>query len=919
MEEANFIPKNKGGEKKDKDEKQGDLMESYLDREHDIKTEDELQGDRMEVFLKNNSEQTVENGSDLTSKAKTGSPVDPTVASEKRGNEKSMPSTEKDASLYSPASKYFEEMEGIDKKESEKYSSEEKEKRRLELDSAVTSSRMNFAKKNYESTNILSRLRKSLKIISHSKDLPENSDLFKEYEACVNNRLQFDIEELKSKNLSPDEFQKEAEKIAKFYNQDEKANLYDAHNNARARIWEEKFGKAPGWIAEKSGKFVNWYRKVNWKYKMGASVLAGVSGLGLVMGGMRMVGGAAAGVGIHGALESSYRGKEEKRLKGEREGMMKNIEGIEGQEQKCEALIQMMQKEVGGFQKDLQRERKGALKRKLFSASVAAFIGSGKAAELVRGIAGSEYAKTAWVNIVGQKNADLFAEKFGELGQFLGHAKQIAGEKIHSAAEYAKGVFGSEAYAAGMPAAGISSFGSEFGEGVVPSHGADVVGHMPPGSGVPNNPNFPNDTFHADKDLRPSAGTSDKGMTQFEKDVRESKLVKGAGRPGSGMTQFEQDVRGNNLTKGKMPDQHIEPVGKVSNQGMEKTYGHIKPVAEVSNDGFKNRMFEIKKGSSIEHTMIKNGVDPGEAHRMVLQYAKEHGIPANKLDLAHPGAKLVLSPDGKHIVNFQDSHQSAPKGQIHEQKTAKHASRPRAGHVEKAEAVQAPEEKVPSSPKISQNQLEEIRNIEMENNSLVANNAELQQKLDRLNAQIEYDKQSLALGKDYPGQIRSGSSLRDSMNGRISSRDVLQNQIEANNARIGALQREYAEKFGSGKTASPSQENVPRSPASVAELKDQNLLQEKVETVKAVRQEIAGGNVEEWNKIQNQPAQEVLKQKNSPVAVYYNYIIQENPGYARYIRPRLYEPIIHWTTRLADYHHSHNGRFTNFRIPHRRY
>lgn len=799
---------------------------------------------------------------------------------------------EKDASLYSPASKYFEEIEGIDKKESEKYSSKEKEKRRLELDSAVASSRMNFAKKNYESTNILSRLRKSLKIISHSEDLPENSDLFKEYEACVNNRLQFDIEELKSKNLSPEEFQEEADKLAKYYNQDEKANLYDAHNDARAKVWEEKFGKTPGWIAEKSGKFVNWYRKVNWKYKMGASVLAGVSGLGLVMGGMRMVGGAAAGVGIHGALESRYRGKEEERLKGEREGMMKNIEGIEGQEQKCEALMQMMQKEVGGFQKDLQRERKGALKRKLFSASVAAFIGSGKAAELVRGIAGSEYAKTAWVNIVGQKNADLFAEKFGELGQFLGRAKQVAGEKIHSAAEYAKGVFGSEAYAAGMPAAGISSFGSEFGEGVVPSHGADVVGHVPsgsgvpnnpefpndtfhadkdlriprtvPGSGVPNNPDFPNDTFHADKELRPPTGAPDNGMTQFEKDVRGSKLVRGAGSSGSGMTQFEQDVRGSSLGKGEMPAQHIEPVGKVSNRGMEKTYGHIEPVGKVSNEGFTNKILEIKKGSSIEHTMIKSGVDPKEAHRMVLAYAKEQGIPANKLDLVHPGAKLVLSPDGKHIINFQDSHQPVSKGQMHEQKTAKHASRPRAGHVEKAVTSQIPEESLNSG------------------------------------------KTAGSLQENVPKGPASAEELKNQL--------ATHRQINSINQQISQLDREIT-RVGN---ESNKQYDLIMEKQKLEMQRDSLIFGEKVETVKAIRQEIAGGKVEKWNEIQNQPAQEALKQKNSPVAVYYNYIVQENPGYVRYIHPRRYEPVIHWTARLADYHHTHYGRLANFNIPYSR-
>jgi hypothetical protein len=912
---------------------------------------------------------------------------------------------EKDASAYSPASKYFEELDGFDKKSAEKSpiektdpknqeTQEDKDKRRQELESKASSSRINFAKKNYESTSILSRLKELLPLRTKPRNLQENHDLYNQYQIDVNELLQFDIDELKSKNLPSEEFQKEMDRIAKYYHQDEKANLYDANNSARAKVWEEKFGKAPGWIAEQGGKFVNWYRKADWKKKMAFSIGAGLSGAGLLMVGQRILGGAAAGVGITTALESSYRKKEGVRLQGEREEMLKNVEGIGEQEQKCEALMKMLQKEVGGFQKDLQRERKGALKRKLLGATVGTIIGSGALSHFVKwGINeanAGQHLKTAWVGLVGSKNADLFAEKFGELGQFVGHAKQVAGEKLHGAADYAKGILQSEAYTMGTSPAGIvpeygggvaysESHGGlppEVSKGVVPSHGADVSN---PGAGgnkyyeelkkaynqkpkVDLSQKAP-DLQNADLGKAGAAGLGETytenslkmtkggyggvgletensmkldmnkggykgGMTQFEQDVRKSNLAKGV-RPGAGMTQFEQDVRASSLGKGEMPkvpEQHIEPVGKISNQGMEKTYGHIEPVGKVSNEGFTNKILEIKKGSSIEHTMIKNGMDPREAHRMVLAYAKEQGIPASKLDLIHPGAKLVLSPDGKHIVNFQDSHQmeasKGPSKNIHEHKTGKHASRPRAGHVEKAEAVQAPEEKISPSPKISQHQLEEIRNIETENNSLVAKNAELQQKLARLDEQIKINKQGIALGQEYPNpsQIHSGSTLKSMVEGEMKSRNALQNQIDANNARIGALRKMYEEKLSSGKTGVPLAEDVSKSPASAAEIKNQDLsLQEKVGTVKTIRQDIVGGNVKEWNSIQNQPAQEMLKQKNSPVAVYYDYIIQENPGYARYIRPHRYEPIRLWTVRLGDYHHQHSGRFERFHLPPRRH
>jgi hypothetical protein len=780
------------------------------------------------------------------------------------------------------------------------------------LDEAIANARNNYAKKDYEVTNILARIKNVLNLRTRPGNLQETHDLYNQYQICVNDRLQFEMEELKGKNLTPEEFKVEAEKIAKYYNQDEKANLYGAHTDARAKVWEEKFGKKPKWIAEKSGKLINRYRKVNWKIKMGVGIIAGLSGAGFLVAGQRILGGAAAGVGVHGFLEGRYRGKEEERLQGERGEMLKNVEGIEGQEKKCEALMQMLQNEVGGFQKDLQMERKGARNRKLLGATAGALLGSGKLQEFVRwGLSetnAGEHIKSAWIGLVGQKFADQVSEKFGEIGKVLkGSYNSVKNS------EFVQKI-------PGMAKETADSFKKHFAAGIGEGEAVGGAGHIEPvgkisnlgtentlpGGGVPNNPDFPNDTFHADKALRPPLSN---GMTQFEEDVRASRLAKGGG-----MTQFEKDIRDSDLGKGKISGLHAEPVGKVSNIGMEQNLDHAESVAKASNKGAMDKILEIRKGSSIENTMIKNGADPGEAHRMVLKYAKEHGIPANKLDLVHPGAKLVLSPDGKSIVSFEDSQPSVSKAQVNEQKIGRHAARQSAEHVEKVEAVK------PSSPEVDQHQLEEIRNIETENNSLVANNAELQQKLDRLNAQIEYDKQSLALGKDYPGQIRSGPSLRDSMNGRISSRDVLQNQIEANNARIGALQEEYAEKFGSGKTASPHQENVPKGQSSPAELKNQDaLLQEKVETVKTVRQEIAGGKVEEWNRIKDQPAQVILKQPDSTVTNYYNVIVQENPRYVRYIRPRRYESIIDWTIRLGDYHHHHHGRFMNFHIPHRRH
>lgn len=876
------MPSHDGGKTKEQqDEEQGDLMETYLERE---KGNSKMSVEDMESRSEEiNGQTTIGSGQfekmggeipstrDIVNKR-----VEEMMANGSTGEK--VYSTE-DAASYNPSNKYFEELEEMERKEKEKLSPEEIEKRRKELDDAVLAARMNFAKKNYEATNILSRLKNKLTLRTRPGNLQENHDLYNQYQICLNDRLQFDIEELKSKNLPPDEFQKEAEKLAKYYNQDEKSNLYGTHTDARAKIWEEKLGKAPGWIAEKSGKFVNWYRKANWKGKLAFSIGAGLSGAGLLMIGQRVLGGAAAGVGIHGALESRYRKKEETRLQGEREEMMKNVEGIEGQEQKCEALMQMLQNEVGGFQKDLQRERKGAFRRKLLGGSVAAFIGSGKLAEFVKwGMTetnAAEHVKSAWVGLVGQKFADQVSDKFGEIGKVLkGTYDSIRNsafvQKIPGMAKGAADGFGKH-FAAGVgmeEAAGHPNVTSEFKEGVVPSQGEGIF--SPESKSGSDMTQFEQDVRRSDlaKGNRPS------GMTQFEQDVRDSDLGKGKiispsepnlgetytenslkmdkgvkysgvaseygegvvpsqgedvispeSKPGGKMDQvggnnenYEQlkkaydqkpevdlsqkapDLQNADLGGSEVEGQNVKPVGEVSNQGMEKTYGHIKPVGEVSNEGFTNKILEIKKGSSIEHTMIKSGMDPGEAHRMVLAYAKEQGIPANKLDLAHPGAKLVLSPDGKHIVNFEDSQHSFPKSQVHEQKAARHSARPRVERVdsvpEKPKIEHIPEVKEIQLSEVS-NQLEGIKEIEIENNALAANKAELQQKIMRLSEQIKYDKQSLALGKDYPGQIRSGPSLKESMSFREESLKQLEKQMEINDAKIEALQRSYKGKFGS--------------------------------------------------------------------------------------------------------------------------
>jgi len=69
---------------------------------------------------------------------------------------------------------------------------------------------------------------------------------------------------------------------------------------------------------------------------------------------------------------------------------------------------------------------------------------------------------------------------------------------------------------------------------------------------------------------------------------------------------------------------------------------------------------EIKSGSSLEGTIIKSLKDGGmgvkeagtKAHLMAMDYAKEKGIPFEKLNKTFPGQDLKLSPDGTKIINL---------------------------------------------------------------------------------------------------------------------------------------------------------------------------------------------------------------------------------------------------------------------------
>ena len=261
---------------------------------------------------------------------------------------------------------------------------EKEDKEMEELQVAVEQARKNYALEDYKVTNILAKIRKVLggNLHSTSGNLQETHSVYNQYKIALTELLDYQIEKLKEKNLPPEKLSEELEKLTKYFNQDEKLNLFDAHTEARVEILEKKFGKAPGKIAEQSSKFINWYRKLNWKKKIALSATAMLSGAGLLIIGQRMLGGVAVGVGTTAGLEGRYRRKEDKKSQKEQINIKEKLKVISDPEEKYAAFMESMQNEMDGYQKSLKTEKTKARNRKLIGATAAIFIGSGAASHL---------------------------------------------------------------------------------------------------------------------------------------------------------------------------------------------------------------------------------------------------------------------------------------------------------------------------------------------------------------------------------------------------------------------------------------------------------------------------------------------------------------------------------------------------------
>lgn len=279
-----------------------------------------------------------------------------------------------------------------------KYAGIDGKEREADLMTAVEIARGLYAKKDYELTNAIAGIKNTLgRFFRPNQQTSQESKIyFANYKDALKDLLDHQIKELKKENLSPAELTKRMEVLTKYYNEGEQINLIEARTNAKTEAWENKY-KLPNYLAKKSEKFVNGYRKLDWKMKALASVgllsagvavgIAGTAGfagatslasaVGIVKLMKRGLSGVIAGAGITGALEARYRKKEGERKQKEQAEIIGNIESVEDPEAKYEAMKQFMQKEMDGYAKGLKTEKDKARSRRLFGLTAGILVGSG--------------------------------------------------------------------------------------------------------------------------------------------------------------------------------------------------------------------------------------------------------------------------------------------------------------------------------------------------------------------------------------------------------------------------------------------------------------------------------------------------------------------------------------------------------------
>jgi hypothetical protein len=258
-----------------------------------------------------------------------------------------------------------------------------------------------------------------------------------------------------------------------------------------------------------------------------------------------------------------------------------------------------------------------------------------------------------------------------------------------------------------------------------------------------------------------------------------------------------------------------------SNYGFKLTKAEITQIGKLNADPAKQMRFidhiistKLQAGQKIDFSNLYqdrprvSSIVEGAQNLKASQIAEinAHDKAIADWAKAHPNQHLDMQRTDE-IINGKGS--GAGTG------TAEHLKGAKVAVPEQKMPEYIPEVKEIHLSGVSQH-LEGVRDIEAEANAIVARQAEAQNALARLEKQIAYDKNNLKLGDRYPGKITSGPTLKESMEGRMHSRDVLTREMQSNDSRLSQLKQAYVEKFGNAaKTILTSQgEDISQENAS---------------------------------------------------------------------------------------------------------
>ncbi len=533
-----------------------------------------------------------------------------------------------------------DDKEIVDKIEVE--SDEDMNARELDnLKREVAEARKKYATVDYEEDKKMGMLRRILGLKGKNLDTDTRRNAHNDYRIRLTELSDYEVNKLRESGMKDEELTAEMEGLVKYFDTDEKTNLYEARTNARTKAWEGKMG---GKVMEKAGDFVNWYRKQNVWAKGAVGMALTASGLGVAALGMRAVGGAATGVGIAASLEARHRMQEKNKTEAQRKEFTAQLKGKES-EAKLNVLMGKLTAEIDSYKGSLQNEKKQALKRKMIGAGVGIFIGSGAMGKLLGG----------GLHMIAE------TDTFKEVSQYV-----ASSEIVKTTASFWK-----------------EKLGSMFASGGI--HHAATLNNMPGGEAV-HATNFDN--------LSNSEAAHTATLNNLPADDFAAAL-----KAESAAAHFDADpimktVENHEVGAGKILDMHMDDstghLG-VSPNGMQEmaenkatgstfddpvwrnaTYAH--PAAESGNildmhmnseghldikpddiAGIGNVDLEVTKGSSLEGTLIKHFKDAGmdvqeagaKAHQVALAYAKENQLDGGPQSLIHPGAHIEVNAEGK--------------------------------------------------------------------------------------------------------------------------------------------------------------------------------------------------------------------------------------------------------------------------------